>query len=78
MNETQMLPTTWTVGNRTMTMPTTWTMGNYPPDMTQVDVWDLTGVTLAYRDGGAWKDAVTGIVLPHSAEITHWKAPSEK
>ncbi len=50
-----------------------WTMGHYPADMHHVEVWDLTGVSLAYRDGGVWKDAVTGNVMPMSAEITHWR-----
>lgn len=59
--------------NAIQTLPTTWTMHNWPPDMVTVEVWDLTGATLAYRDQGVWRDAVTGIPLAHNSEITHWR-----
>ncbi len=50
-----------------------WTHTRMPPDMHHVEVWHMTTEALAYRDGGVWKDAVTGLVLEHSADVTHWR-----
>lgn len=57
----------------TVARQSAWTMNHVPPDMKQVEVWDGAGVILAYRDQDYWRDAVTGIRLNNSNEITHWR-----